>query len=140
MIHLDMIEDRIAAGLTMDHALVAVGPETPCQEEKGTLTVKTTCDRAALEAAVTVERKNVLSQMPVAQKMGISMAIVYLICIPLLIFILKKLLISPMYRLNPAMSRLEEGDTSYRITDTEKNREMGERTVNLIPWPNALKH
>lgn len=126
MINLDMIEDRIAAGLTMDHALVAVGPETPCQEEKGTLTVKTTCDRAALEAAVTVERKNVLSQMPVAQKMGISMAIVYLICIPLLIFILKKLLIRPMYRLNQAMSRLEEGDTSYRITDTEKNREMGE--------------
>ena len=35
MINLDMIEDRIAAGLTMDHALVAVGPETPCQEEEG---------------------------------------------------------------------------------------------------------
>ena len=64
--------------------------------------------------------------MPVAQKMGISMAIVYLICIPLLIFILKKT--SDSSNVQAESGHEPSGGRRYvlQITDTEKNREMGE--------------
>lgn len=66
---------------------------------------------------IEISRKEVLGKVSFAQRLLQSMTILYLILIPILYMILKKILIRPLGRVNYAHRQIEEGKGQYRIED-----------------------
>ena len=75
---------------------------------------------------IEISRKEVLGKVSFVQRLLQSMAVLYLILIPILYMILRKILIQPLRRVNYAHRQIEEGNGQYRIEDQAKAAEYME--------------
>jgi two-component system sensor histidine kinase YesM len=71
-----------------------------------------------------IPEKNILSALPVLNQLIKIFSLMSIAIIPLFLFILNKLVLSPLNKLSTAMKKIEGGDVEYRIEETKSSSEF----------------
>lgn len=78
----------------------------------------------AYHFTILVENQEILGSLPLFERITFLVAIASLLLLPLLFFLLKRILIRPLDKVGSAMLRLENGDIGYRISVHNYPREF----------------
>ncbi len=124
MISLNVIIDEITENLGMDGSQVLLDIGGDISAGNGQLLVSGSASGADVTLCVLLDRQKLLGHMPRMQQAGIILVIAYLLCVPILILIIHRLLINPMKSLDHAMDELQSGNLDYRMTGRGSSREM----------------
>lgn len=123
MICLGMIEDIITENLSMTEASVTIDTKQHQSAESGQVLVEVPASRATVTAHMVLDRKEILGSLPMVQQIGIIIVFIYILCIPALLLVIRRIFIRPMNALDHAMDQLENGNPDYRMPEQGGNRE-----------------
>lgn len=139
-INLDEIAGQIEAALVFDEASVLLTDRRE-DGERGEKVLTVPSDKGRVYAHIYLNHEELSSNMFFGSRIGIAVAAFYLLLIPGLILLIRKILIAPLQRVNTAMENLKKGDADYRIVSRGGNKEteelnrgfnsMAERLVEL---------
>ena len=87
-----------------------------------------------------VSRRVFLSHTPAQSKLLSFLLLVYILAIPVLLYMVYVKMILPNRRINEAMRRLEENDRAYRILEEGENREATEMITRFNAMADRLEH
>ncbi len=73
---------------------------------------------------VLLDRAEIISGLPVFERLGLLITLLYLMLIPALFMILNRILLRPLRKISSAMTRLKSGDQEYRIGKHKYSREF----------------
>lgn len=87
-----------------------------------------------------VSRKVFLNHTPAQSKLLSFLLLVYILAIPVLIYVVYIKMILPTQRINEAMRRLEENDREFRIQEEGENREAAQMIHRFNAMADQLEH
>lgn len=88
------------------------------EETPALLTVAASPEYASAYLCATISRQDILSGLSFFQRYSFSIALFYLLLIPLLFFALGVLLLRPLRTIVHALTQLESGNQDFRISDS----------------------
>ncbi len=91
---------------------------------------------------VQIPNSQVYSRLSAVQKLCMGFAVLYILLIPFLIWLIHRMVLRPLKRVNQAMDRLKNGDQDYRITvkkDSEEFISINETFNNMADRIQELK-
>ncbi len=121
LIRLSDTKEAIAKRLDYDSAVVTFStlPAAVHTDTDSFLTVTSASERAGLFIIVRIETQEALKDLSVFQRYSFSIALVYLLVIPLLILTLAILLLRPLRAIQYALNQLKEGNQAFRLSDQD---------------------
>lgn len=75
---------------------------------------------------ITLPERVVLESLTGYERLLIILCLIYLLCMPILYLVLKKMLIIPLHQIRDAHNEIKNGKEDYRITKVGKSREYQE--------------
>ena len=87
-----------------------------------------------------VSRKVFLSHTPAQSKLLSFLLLVYVLAVPVLLYVVYIKMILPTRRINDAMRRLEENDRGFRIQEEGENREASQMIHRFNAMADQLEH
>ena len=124
LIHLGTIEKTILRELNLDTGSVEFVSGTEKVDTAGKVAAVCTSQKADLQLVLTADRSEITGNLPLLQRMGLAIACLMLLSIPLLFFMLEKLVLKPIRILEAAMDRVESGENEYQIEKKASSREF----------------
>lgn len=135
MICVDDILDRIRKNLPYENIRITASQEAQCSgADQRTILVSAGSDEADFYIHVLVDRAEVISTLPVFERLGFLITLLYLLLIPVLFLLLNRILLRPLRKISSAMGRLRSGDQDYRIGKHKYAREF----LNINETFNAM--
>lgn len=136
LININKFENYISENLILQDANIRIVPfEEPAEIDD---IVYVSNDKEEFTAIIQYKRQSLMDQIPILEQSFVIIGVIYLACIPLLIFIIRRLFVIPMTRLNNAMDELESGNQDYRMKPASENRESHELTVKFNSMASKL--
>lgn len=123
MIHLGLLEDEIAENLSVEKCRVSIDSQPALAPEEGFVSVDVSGERSEAAVHIWMDRKEIMGKLPMVQQIGMIMVVIYILCIPVLLLIIRRIFIRPMNALDHAMDELETGNPDYRMPESAGNRE-----------------
>ncbi len=74
--------------------------------------------------SVVLSREEVLESLPVLQRINYYLAFLFLLSIPLLLLLFRKILLRPLWRINKALQRIEKEGMDYRMPEYKTSYEF----------------
>ena len=94
------------------------------QEEKGTLSVSVESKSGNMGMRLRIPSSEGYTNLSVLQKLCIVFAFFYILLIPVLIYLINRMVLQPLRRLETAMESLRNGDQDYRIPIEKEAQEF----------------
>lgn len=123
MIHLGLLEEEIAGNLSVEGCRVSIDSQPVLEPDDGFVGVDVSGERSAATVHIWMERKEIMGKLPMVQQIGMVLVVIYVLCIPVLLLIIRRIFIRPMNALDHAMDELETGNPDYRMPEAAGNRE-----------------
>ena len=123
LINLSVVEKQIQKQL-IEKLAGTVKFQEGSEAEKNQITVPSGKSSCVLTAEIS--RKIFLSHTPAQSKLLSFLLLVYILAVPVLLYIVYIKMILPVQRINEAMRRLEENEREYRIQEEGENREASQ--------------
>lgn len=125
MICIDTILDQLQDSLTYKSVQVtASDTEQVSPPSSRKVHVVSGSDEAGFYIHVLVNRSEIISSLPLFERVGFLITLLYLMLIPVLFMILNRILLRPLRKISSAMTRLKSGDQEYRIGKHKYSREF----------------
>lgn len=115
VIRLDSFLEDVYDSIDYSDIRVHLAESAVYSDREGQIYIRSEVDNIVLN--IELSRKEILEKVTFVQKLLQTMAILYLILIPILYIILRKLLIRPLRRVNYAHRQIEEGNSQYHIEE-----------------------
>lgn len=125
LLELEEVKADIKKDIPLDHIEISIG-EHLREERIGYDRLEVPLAKTNLYVTVWVEKEEINHSIPSVMRFLIWAAIAYIICMPILVFALSRILIRPVQTVKGAMRELEEGNVSYRIGITGENKDAVE--------------
>lgn len=113
-IQLDRLESEIVENLEHKTAEVYVNQDESMAEDDRMLHVTHQCGKRNIYLHIQFERSEVISNLPVLQKLGHRLAVLELLIIPIMLWVIRQLVLNPLKTINSAVRRLKK-DPDVRI-------------------------
>lgn len=113
-IQLDQLEAEIVTNLEYTTATAYVDHEAGIESDDRMLSVTCQCGKKDIYLHIQFERGEVISNLPMLQKVGQWLAVLELLIIPIMLWVIRHLVLNPLKTLNSAVSRLKM-DPDVRI-------------------------
>lgn len=139
IINLSDLEKKFLDSLSMKDATVFFDNKIQANDEKGRELIVVKSEKADIYMHISLSKKVLEEQIPLAKQIWFWIPSIYLVCIPIIIMVLKKIVIRPIQKVNHAMAELETGNTEYRITEVGENREANELNGRFNSMAGQLK-
>lgn len=124
MFSLDEIEYNIRKSSTFDGMELSFSEEKPeAGSEKGKLVVTQKCEKGNFWMKIAVPSREGYTNLSALQILCIGFAFLYVLLIPLLILIIRRMVLKPLQNVSDAMVHLRNGEQDYRITVQEREAE-----------------
>ena len=124
LIHLGTIENTLLNEMNLKTGTVRIVPGKEEEEKAGTIFVSCVSQNGALQLVLTADKSEITGNLPWIQRVGVVLAFFMLLAIPLLFFLLEKLVLRPVEILEKAMNRVENGENEYQIEKKASSREF----------------
>lgn len=122
-IELDKIEESVLSGLEYHDIRLEFSEEPMAPaEEKNTIMAAASAKNLWLN--FTLNRDEIVQNSAIYPVILLQMAISYLLLIPVLFTVIRRILIRPLQKINLAHLELQNGNQDYRITETAESREF----------------
>lgn len=123
--NMDEIIDETLSQLTLKNTRVWIDDSSDASAEpSGQICRSVSSQHAPLYIHAVLDETEILSSLPLFERIGFSMTILYLLLIPVLFILLNRILLRPLKKISSAMSRLRAGDKDYRIGHHKYAREF----------------
>lgn len=124
-IDIDKFMDQINKGIEYESSqLLLLNKGETLQKEEGYIYIKGSAKNIYLWLGL--KEKEILQKMAVYPRIMQIMAIIYLILVPILYILMRKLVLKPLKQINKAHEQLQLGNQEYRITRTASSIEFAE--------------
>ena len=124
-IDIDKFMDQINKGIEYESSqLLLLNKGETLQKEEGYIYIKGSAKNIYLWLGL--KEKEILQKMAVYPRIMQIMAIIYLILVPILYILMRKLVLKPLKQINKAHEQLLLGNQEYRITRTASSIEFAE--------------
>ena len=87
-----------------------------------------------------ISRKVFLSQTPAQSRLLSFLLLVYVLAVPILLYVVYIKMLLPTRRINEAMRRLEENDRDFRIQEEGENQEATQMIHRFNAMADQLDH
>lgn len=104
--------------------LALTNKEKHVEIKKGDLLVTSKSSEKQIYLSAILPEKDVLNKLPFIQVLNYNISIGLLLVIPFLLFVLRKILIKPLLRINKTINYIEEGNLDYRIVPYKTSYEF----------------
>lgn len=115
LICLDTFQRQIQKSIDYKTCSITFSAEPPTSPNKGTLTVMQSSSCSNLDLCCSIEKKEALQGLSFFQRFSSSIALFYLIIIPMLFMILGLILLRPLNIILHALTEIKKGNKDYRI-------------------------
>lgn len=137
-INLNDISKSVRKGIEYENITLAFsekgGEEETCQDM-----ICVSADSKGLKMTLGLERDEVIRTNAIYQKMMFIMALIYLALIPMLYFVMRRLLIKPLKNINDAHRQLRKGNQDYRLEEKASSKEFVEAYHSFNKMAENLK-
>lgn len=137
-INLNEISKSIRGGVEYENITLDFS-EKSGEKETDTDRIFVSADAKGLSLTLGLERDEVIRTNAVYQKMMFIMALIYLVLIPMLYFIMRRLLIKPLKNINNAHRQLRKGNQDFRLEETASTKEFAEAYQSFNKMAENLK-
>lgn len=128
LISFDVFMQQIATAVDYQTLTLAFDTVAPHSESSDRITVVSESEKTTLNLRLSVSMDEVIRSLPRVQFFSIVAAFLYLLAIPALFLLLRRMLLNPLSRIRGAMANLKAGDGEYRISKSRSSEEF--RTIN----------
>lgn len=139
LINLNDLEKKFSDSLSMEESEVFFDNKMQYNKEKGRELIVVKSAKADIYMHISLSQKVLEAQIPLAEQIWFLIPTIYLIFIPIIIIVLKRIVIRPIQKVNHAMAELESGNSEYRITEVGENREANELNRRFNSMAGQLK-
>ena len=93
----------------------------------------TACNSEKADATlyISVDKQEITQNLPLLQRAGVGISVLFCLALPLIIFFLHKWLLKPVRTLLNAMNAVQEGDLDYQIEEKAESNEFGSLYENF---------
>ena len=123
-IDLSLLSGQMAENIGYDQFEIVIDADVQAPEKNDVVMAKSRCDRGNWDIAIFVENVNVLENAQLWQMIQYVLIILCLASAPLLVFILRKNVLKPLWEINKAHHQLEVGNRNYRIRGHAGSKEL----------------
>lgn len=114
-IQLDSVEDFIQENMENETIKAYIDNQEKAEESDDIITVTKQCTHQKVYLHLQMDKREVIKNLPVMQRMGYSIAVITLAIIPVMILVIRWLVLSPLAAVNSALNRLKT-DSATRIS------------------------
>lgn len=108
-----------------DKQVYLMPEQAVCQKDKEiSIYSSSRMNQTGIWFSVVLKRSEILESLPMLQKLNYYLAIALLFSVPLLLFILYKILIQPLQRINRALESIQDESMDYRIRACKTSAEF----------------
>lgn len=115
-IQLDYLEKFIAENTENERIQAHITEEKTIGKSEGFLTVSKRCGYLNAYLHLQIEKEDVIRNLPVLQRLGYQIALIELLSIPIMIFVIQRLVLRPLKTLRLSLNQLKT-DPKARITE-----------------------
>ena len=113
-IQLDSLEEFIAGNTEYETIQAHIIEEENIESAEELLTVSKRCGRLNAYLHIQIEKAEIIRNLPVLQRLGYQIALIELLSIPIMIFVIQKLVLKPLKILKTSLNQLKT-DPEARI-------------------------
>ena len=126
LVSVDEIIDELTADFEYHDKIVFIGEAIPKMEGKDAICISaaTGLNNSDFLCGVMLSRREILEKLPWLQKTNYYIAVFLLLLIPVYFWIIKKILIDPLRRINRAMQKIKMDNIRYRIAPRRSSTEF----------------
>lgn len=142
MINANQIEGMVEDKLMLQDAVAYVAASEGDTEPEGAMESRQLAipsSRMGYSMYLVLDKGEMLQQIPLWYQIGLAAAVLFILTIPAIVGVVRRILIVPLSGLNRAMGELEGGNVDFQLSGGAQNRETEELYLKFNSMAEQLK-